>query len=621
MEWKKFNPPPILEEVLSASPNVIVASSAKELSDLACQTSGNPYFEVNFDVPGKGRILEATVTRVRNGISVNFPEPYMRRRDPDCMLIGDDLPTDKETFLSRTGKDFHILRQDSYQWLKNQELAVFAFRAGSPEIGYDAVAVVPINSCFFALGLSLLQGILDYENLPKNFSPKSVIWVAPVFRHTHFDGKQIVVHHRSEDLYEMFAYNLYLGPSAKKGVYGMLLDLGEKEGWITTHCSTVRVVTPYDNMLTIMHEGASGGGKSEMLETIHREDDGRLLIGENILTGEKRHLSLPRSCELHPVTDDMALCHPSMQKSKGKLRLFDAEDAWFVRVDHIQTYGTDAALESMTALPKEPLFFLNIDMVPGGRAMIWEHIEDEPGKRCPNPRVIIPRGNFPNIVDKPVTVDVRSMGIRTPPCTKEKPTFGVIGIFHLLPPAIAWLWRLVSPRGFKNPSILDTDNFGSEGIGSYWPFATGLRVNQANLLLDQFRDNTKMQYILTPNQYIGAWKTGFMPQWIAREYLARRGSSSFHPDLIRPARMPLLGYTLHQLHVEGAMVPRWFLQVDSQPEVGEEAYDQGAEMLRSIFIRELPQYLEDNLDPLGRKIIECGLENGSLAEFEAFIPA
>jgi hypothetical protein len=95
----------------------------------------------------------------------------------------------------------------------------------------------------------------------------------------------------------------------------MLLDIGEREGWVTAHTSTVQVVTPYDLTVTIMHEGASGGGKSEMLEQPHREQDGRILLGENTLTGERRHLEIPRTCELMPVTDDMALCHPSLQGS------------------------------------------------------------------------------------------------------------------------------------------------------------------------------------------------------------------------------------------------------------------------------------------------------------------
>jgi hypothetical protein len=61
----------------------------------------------------------------------------------------------------------------------------------------------------------------------------------------------------------------------------------------------------------------------------------------------------------------------------------------------------------------------------------------------------------PNVVSKPVTVDIRSFGVRTPPCSKENPTYGIIGMFHILPPALAWLWRLVSPRGHANPSIVD----------------------------------------------------------------------------------------------------------------------------------------------------------------------
>jgi len=447
-----------------------------------------------------------------------------------------------------------------------------------------------------------------------------VIYVAPVFRHTHFDGKQVVVHHRLDGLHELFSYNLYPGPSAKKGVYGMLLDLGEREGWMTAHCSTVQVITPYDNVVTIMHEGASGGGKSEMLEPAHREADGRLLLGENLVTGEKRYLEIPHGCTLRPVTDDMALCHPSLQDGNGKIRVTDAEAAWFVRVNHINNYGTDTYLERITAQPNQPLLFLNIDAVPGGRALIWEHTADAPGKPCPNPRVVIPRQVFPDIVDGAVAVDVRSFGVRTPPCTRENPTYGIIGLFHLLPPALAWLWRLVSPRGYDNPSIVQLEGMESEGVGSYWPFATGVRVTQANLLLDQFTAYQHTRYILTPNQHVGAWRVGFMAQWVAREYLARRGTARFTPDQIRPARCALLGTTLHQLHVEGRMIARWFLQVNTQPEVGDEAYDQGAEILYNFFERCLDDFLKPDLTPLGRQIIECCLDRGSVEDYEALIP-
>jgi hypothetical protein len=380
------------------------------------------------------------------------------------------------------------------------------------------------------------------------------------------------------------------------------------------------VITPYDNVVAIMHEGASGGGKSEMLEQAHREPDGRLLMGENLVTGEKRYLEIPRTCQLNAVTDDMAICHRSLQNGEGKLTLTDAENAWFVRVNHIEHYGTDIHLEKLAAEPPEPLLFLNIQAVPGGRALIWEHIEDSPGKRCPNPRVIIPRKAFPGVVEGAVTVDIRSFGVRTPPCTREKPSYGIIGILHILPPSLAWLWRLVSPRGHANPSIVETEGMTSEGVGSYWPFATGRRVDQANLLLQQFATNTRMRHILSPNQHIGAWQVGFMPQWIAREYLARRGAAKFRPEQLRPALCPLLGNTLHQLQVEGRMIARWFLQVDTQPEVGEEAYLQGAEILTAFFRKCLQEYLDPDLDPLGRQIITCCLDNGKLEEYDALIP-
>ena len=610
-----------LEEILSACPGYIVAGSVDELVELACRDAVNGWHEVAYDVPGKGRVLEARVCRVRNGIAANYIEPYMRRRDPDCMVIGDDLPTNKKRFRDRFGSDFEDLRQQTFEWLKTQELAMFAFAAGGADQGMDAVVVGPANAGFFAMGLALLQRILDPRTLSEDFDPKAIIYVAPPFRHTHFDGKQVVVHNRRENLHELFSYNLYPGPSAKKGVYGVLLNLGEREQWVTAHCSTVQVVTPYDNKLAICHEGASGGGKSEMLEHAHRERDGRLLLGHNMITGEDRHVVLPRTCDLRPVTDDMALCHPSFQKTNGKLMVSDAEDAWFVRVNHITRYGTDPHLEEVTIRPPQPLLFLNIEAVPGGTALIWDHIEDAPGEPCPNPRVILPRRIVPDIVNGPVAVDIRSFGVRTPPCTRENPSYGIIGLFQILPPALAWLWRLVAPRGHANPSVVGTDAMSSEGVGSYWPFATGRRVDQANLLLKQILDTPKVRYILCPNQHIGAWRVGFMPQWIAREYLARRGGAKFTSDQVMPATCPLLGYSLKKLMVEGQTIGNWFLRVETQPEVGEEAYHRGALILQGFFEKQLSKFLEDDLHPLGRRIIDCCLADGTLADYCSLIDA
>ena len=518
----KFDAPADFTQLLEEAPSVTVAKNVEDLVNLAAGGKDSLVHEVFYDLPDGERKKEVIVHRVKNGIAANYTEIYMRRRDPHCMVIADEFPTDKPTFKSRFNYDFDSLRKETFDWMKSQDLAMFYFQAGKAGMGYDAVAIIPANAGFFGLGLALLQGILDPDNLPEDFKPTAFIYTAPPFRHTHFDGKQVVVHNRQPNNYEMFSYNLYPGPSAKKGVYGMLIGKGEEEGWVTAHCSTVKVKTPYDNIVTFMHEGASGGGKSEMLQQPHRQIDGTLLLGSNVYKKDFRHLELSKTCELLPVTDDMALCHPTLQQNNKKLWLEDAEDAWFIRVDHITQYGTDSELEKLTAVPPKPLLFLNIASVPGGRAMIWDHTLDEPGKPCPNPRVILPRDIVPGIISKPVSIDIRSIGLRTPPCSTEEPNYGIVGLMHLLPPSLAWLWRLVAPRGHANPSIVQTEGISSEGVGSYWPFATGKKVKQANLLLRQIEQTPNVQYILTPNQHIGAWATSFMPQWIAREYLARK---------------------------------------------------------------------------------------------------
>jgi hypothetical protein len=604
-----------LEELLAVAPSVTVANTVEELVALAVDNNSNRK-EVWFDLPNGSVYHEVDVMKVKNGIAANYTDVYMRRRDPNCMVIADDMPTDKPRFEERFGTSFDTLRTETFEWLKGQDLALFYFNAGKPGMGYDAVAVIPANCGFFGLGLALLQGIVDITEVGNDFSPEAVIYVAPPFRHTHFDGKQVVVHNRIPGKYEMFSYNLYPGPSAKKGVYGMLIGKGEEEGWVTAHCSAVRVTTPYDNVVTVMHEGASGGGKSEMLQQPHRLSNGKILLGKNIYTNEEFALELPRTCDLSPVTDDMALCHPKLQQGDNKLWLEDAEDAWFVRVDHIKEYGTDITLEKITAQTDRPLLFLNIEAVPGGRAMIWDHVEDEPGKPCPNPRVILPREAMPGVYSGPVQIDIRSIGLRTPPCSKEKPNYGIVGLMHVLPPALAWLWRLVAPRGHANPSIINTEGISSEGVGSYWPFATGKKVKQANLLLEQILSTPEVKYILTPNQHIGAWKTSFVPQWISREFLARRGNANFSEEQISPSRCSLLGYSLNSMKVEGVRVSRRFLKVERQEEVGTEAYDQGAEMLYDFFVNTLSQFQDDNLHPLGKQIIDCCLNRGSVEDYE-----
>lgn len=620
LEKKKIVLPDDVYVLLNSCKKYTIYDTVEQLAEAAVGGINETSYEVKYDVPGKGEYVEATIHKVTNGISANYTDAYMRRRDPDTMAIADDLPSDKIRFKDKFGYEFDSLKSETFQWMKGQELAVFFYFAGNNDIGVGGIAIAPANAGFFAMGLAMLQRIIPVAELSVEFSIDSVIYVAPTFRHTHFDGKQVVVHNRTENCHEIYSYNLYPGPSAKKGLYGALLTKGEKEGWITAHCSTVQVVSPYDNLTTFMHEGASGGGKSEMLQHIIREANGQVMIGENTISGEKRLINLPLFCSFNPVTDDMALCAKSIQKDNGKITVLDAENAWFIRVDSIVEYGDDPALEKLTIKPKTPLLFLNIKTNPNCTALIWDHTEDEPGKRCPNPRVIVPRIIVPSVINKPVTVDVRSFGVRTPPSSLENPNYGIFGLFHILPPALAWLWRLVSPRGHANPSIIGGDEMGSEGVGSYWPFATGKMVTHANLLLEQIVKTPRMRYTLVPNQYIGVWKVGFKPQLLMREYLARRGNAQLRADQYQPARCPLLGYELNYLTIEGAKIPSRFLQVHRQPEVGVAGYDAGAEILTAFFKKKLEQFLTPELNPLGRKIIEACLSNASVEDYNEIIP-
>jgi hypothetical protein len=634
-DWPSLGLPETVAEVLSGASAIFVPESRNDLLDWslgreAGATNWNEHdrqdlgtWEVAFEVAGLGRVAEASVVKASNGVSVNYLEKEMRRRDPDAMVIGDALPTDKPTYLERFKEPFDKTRRETLDWLKKQELIVVPFYSGPEALGYGSLMICPKNAGFFAAALADLQGMIPASQVPGAFKlTGGVLYVAPPFRHTHFKGRQVVVHKRTESHQELFCYNLYPGPSAKKGVYSILLHLGEQEGWVTNHCAAVMVVTPYDNRSVIMHEGASGGGKSEMTGRIQRMEDGRLLLGRNLITDEERTMSLPEACHIYPMMDDMGVAHPSYSNDRRQrhLRVSDAEKGWFVRVDHINEYGTDPHLEKLSIQPSRPLLFLNHHVNPGGKALIWEHTEDAPGKPCPNPRLIIPRDMVPHIKDGPVSVNVRSFGVRCPPTHEQSKLYGILGMLQVLNPALAWLWRLVAPRGHANPSIQDVAGMQSEGVGSYWAFCTGRRVDQANLLLKQILETPDTRYVLIPNQHIGAWKVGFMAEWIAREYLARRGGAMFSREQLIDSDCPLLGYVPHQIQIEGTLIPRIFVEVVSQSEGGEEVFAEGARQWSEFFKKELKPFLQPDLDPLGRKIIQACLDDARQEDYWKLIP-
>lgn len=623
--FEKFDLAPEVAAALKKCKCIAYAETKEELEEMAYGPTHTSRYDVVYPIEGNGTVKEAEVVRCKNGCVVNFMEDYMRRRDPNSMSIGDDLPSDKPRFKDRFGYEFSSLRQETLDWLSTQQVIMLPFSAGPRGHGYPSLMICPLNAAFFALSLANMQGFTSIVDVPEHYKPRAIIFVAPPFRHTHFDGKQVVVHNRSKEMHEVWAYNLYPGPSAKKGVFSLLLDIGEQEGWVCCHTSAAMVETPYECEVVFMHEGASGGGKSEMLEDFHREEDDRLLIGTHTVTGEKYYMTLGESCKIHPIADDMACALKSFQDPEsGKLRILDAEDGWFLRMDGMNAYGNSPLYERICIHPSEPLVFFNMDGVPGATCLIWEHVIESNGKPCSNPRVILPRKMVDNIVPdtEPVEVDVRSFGVRMPPSTAKDPNYGVMGMLQVVPQSIAWLWRLISPRGFKNPSIADT-NAGSglkaEGVGSYWPFATGLKVTQANLLLEQIMSAPKTTNVLIPNQHIGAYHVGFMGEWLSREYLARHNGFVREKHLV-PARCPLFGYALDEMKLDSQFIRQTFLRPETQSKLGNAGYDAGAKILTDFFKEQLQQFVSDDLDPLGREIIDCCLHDGTLDDYLQLTP-
>ena len=160
---KKFTFTEELTDVIENCKGVSVPTSKAELYDMVFGPEHADVYDVVFDVPGKGLFEEADVVRCKNGASVNFVEDYMRRREPDCMRIADDKPTDKKRFADVYGYKFDKLRQETMEWFKTQELILMPFNSGGNEYGYGSMLVCPKQCAFFAFALAHLQGFVSAE--------------------------------------------------------------------------------------------------------------------------------------------------------------------------------------------------------------------------------------------------------------------------------------------------------------------------------------------------------------------------------------------------------------------------------------------------------------------------
>ena len=183
--WKHWHLSKELKEVLEKAPNVILPEKRDELIELSVGGKDNLTYDVTYNVNGQD-VIEAKVVKCKNGIAVNYQDPYMRRRDPNCMVVNNIAMTDKVTFQERFKKDFAPLRQETLDWLATNEIILVPFMAGGSEYGYPALMAAPKNAAFFAASIYDLQGMIAPEELKTNSAPLAIIYVARPFRHSHF---------------------------------------------------------------------------------------------------------------------------------------------------------------------------------------------------------------------------------------------------------------------------------------------------------------------------------------------------------------------------------------------------------------------------------------------------
>ncbi len=87
--FNRFVLPDDLKEALSQVRWRYYPETKEQLEELSFGPTHSDKYDITYNIPGRGTFKEAEVVRCKNGPVVNFMEDYMRRRDPDCMRIGD----------------------------------------------------------------------------------------------------------------------------------------------------------------------------------------------------------------------------------------------------------------------------------------------------------------------------------------------------------------------------------------------------------------------------------------------------------------------------------------------------------------------------------------------------
>lgn len=74
------------------------------------------------------------------------------------------------------------------------------------------------------------------------------------------------------------------------------------------------------------------------------------------------------------------------------------------------------------------------------------------------------------------------------------------------------------------------------------------------------------------------------------------------------------------MKIDGQYVRQTFLRPELQSKLGFEGYDAGAKILTDFMKSQIKEFLTDDLDPIGRKIIETCLNDGSLEDYLSITP-
>ena len=87
-----------------------------------------------------------------------------------------------------------------------------------------------------------------------------------------------------------------------------------------------------------------------------------------------------------------------------------------------------------------------------------------------------------------------------------------------------------------------------------------------------------------------------------------------------PARCALMGYSLREMKVDGQYISPKFLRPELQERLGVDGYDEGTRILKDFFAQELEKFDTLELHPVGRKIIECFLKDGTVEDYCQILP-